>query len=824
MVSVVTLISPYSTRLEWLTPMFLALVLGACASTEPWVASEDRQWEARAASVRQPADKSTRTARVILVGDGGAAVAGDAAMTLLTRVSTAAPGNSTIVFLGDNIYCCGLPPDGHADRAEAEGHLLAQLDAIRDFRGRVVFLPGNHDWDYGEEGLLRQAAFAREHLGQSQVFFPEPGKSGPEVLDLGGDVRLLAIDTEWWINPNRSYTLEHRSRGEARLDLDRTLRELGDERVIIAAHHPLVDQSKHGGHAAVWRHLIPFPVVGSWQWFKRRFMGGTQDLSSGPYTTYRRMMEDFLLREEAEGTVYAAGHSHNLQLHTRTSRRRSWHHVISGSLSKPDHVVRGRDATFVDKGPGLFVLDYFDDGSSQISAFTAEGGLDPVFQKILREPDPEIDPEALPDSIFAMTPRRVHATQTIAANAMYADISTFRAWLQGRNNRHVWATPVALPVLDVTGLVPLKMGGGSQTTTIRMRSENGREYMIRTVDKDAVRSLSDNLQRTFVSDIAQDQVSMLHPFGAAMVAPLANALGVFHTDPVYRYIPDDPRLGPLRAPLTGRIGMSVIRPNGDMRGLPHLGHVEDVDGYETVMRKVNGDNDHRVDAHAWARARLLDMLIADSDRTPDNVRFAAVEPADSTGKIWVVVPRDRDVAFMRIGGIFPWFYKTFVEWLWQDFRPSYGNVKGLNAKGMFMDRRFTASMTRQDWVALADSMKRDLGRPSRPCRRKWQPSTASAPPAFLKSGATNFHASPPPITRSSPALWMSLEATSTNILWCPATCPIQSGSRSTRPARKARCGAFSTTACSIGRRPGKSASTDRTGTTRSNSAGPKHLP
>jgi len=693
--------SPLSfVPLRGLIPLLLLGSLSACQPSGPWIAEKD-----------QPAAHDGErhlTARVILVGDGGAASAGDAAMTLLADISRAAPDNSTIVFLGDNIYCCGMPPWDHPDRADAEAHLMAQSEAILDFPGRIVFLAGNHDWDYGEAGLVRQADFARDQLGLDRVFHPEPGRSGPEVLDLGGDVRLIAIDSEWWVNPHRTYESEKRTRGEAALDLDRTLRELEDERVLIVAHHPLIDQSKHGGHAAVWRHLIPFPVVGSWPWFKRRFIGGTQDLSSEPYTAYRHIMESLLAREESEGTVYAAGHAHNLQLHTRTARRRSWHHIVSGSLSKPDHVVRGHDATFVDKGPGLFVLDYFDDGSQQIRVHTVQHGLHPVFQKTLRLPDPEIYPDAVPDTLTALTDDPEPAARTRAANPMYAELSTFRSWLQGRNNRQLWATPVTLPVLDITGLVPLKMGGGSQTTTIRLRNEQGREYMIRTVDKDAVSSLSENLQRTFVSDIAQDQVSMLHPYGAAMVPPLADAVGVFHTAPVYRYVPDDPRLGPMRDPLVDRIGMFVIRPNGDMSGLPHLGHVEDVDSYGTVISKVNGDNDHRVDPHAWARARLLDMLIADSDRTPDNVRFAEVEPADSTGKIWVIVPRDRDVAFMRIGGLFPWFYKTFVEWLWQDFRPSYGSLKGLNAKALFMDRRFTAPMTRADWVALADSMKNEL--------------------------------------------------------------------------------------------------------------------
>jgi len=87
---------------------------------------------------------------VFLLGDAGEPYIGDLPhMELLKNQIHEAGSRSTILYLGDNIYPKGLPPEGHKLRAEAEQSLRGQLEILKGYEGRVVFMAGNHDWEKG---------------------------------------------------------------------------------------------------------------------------------------------------------------------------------------------------------------------------------------------------------------------------------------------------------------------------------------------------------------------------------------------------------------------------------------------------------------------------------------------------------------------------------------------------------------------------------------------------------------------------------------------------------------------------------------------------
>src|SRR4029079_1371634 len=88
------------------------------------------------------------------------------------------------------------------------------------------------------------------------------------------------------------------------------------------------------------------------------------------------------------------------------------------------------------------------------------------------------------------SPRPLVGTDTVVT---YAD-SSFAAgglhrFLFGREYRHIWEQPFRAPVLHLAtfdgGLTPTKLGGGFQTKSLRFKSGNGREWVFRTVRKDA---------------------------------------------------------------------------------------------------------------------------------------------------------------------------------------------------------------------------------------------------------------------------------------------------------------------------------------------------
>src|SRR5690606_13344473 len=110
----------------------------------------------------------------------------------------------TVVFLGDNVYPDGLPPEGAEGRAAAERVLRTHLAALQRSRARGYFLLGNHDWrphegdPDGRAAARRQADWVASHAEGLARVVPAAACPGPEVEDHGG-LRLVFLDTEWWL-------------------------------------------------------------------------------------------------------------------------------------------------------------------------------------------------------------------------------------------------------------------------------------------------------------------------------------------------------------------------------------------------------------------------------------------------------------------------------------------------------------------------------------------------------------------------------------------------------------------------------------------------
>ena len=121
----------------------------------------------------------------------------------------------------------------------------------------------------------------------------------------------------------------------------------------------------------------------------------------------------------------------------------------------------------------------------------------------------------------------------IAANTGYNEAGAVKRFLLGDHYRKEWATPVALKVLDMDsvagGLTPLKQGGGHQTKSLRLKGADGKEYVLRSVNKDPSKAIMAELRGTFAEDIVQDQISSANPYAPMVVASLASAAGIFHS-------------------------------------------------------------------------------------------------------------------------------------------------------------------------------------------------------------------------------------------------------------------------------------------------------
>jgi hypothetical protein len=346
------------------------------------------------------APKDSIEVAIFLIGDAGSdAYDGEPVLKELALQSDSLrPVRQFVVFLGDNVYPRGVPPLGHPYRDDAERKIAAQVLAIRKGSAQGILIPGNHDWDrQGREGwssIRRQDTLVRQFGGKDVRLAPASGCPGPDVIDLGTHVRLIAMDSEWWLHNDikpfgDTSPCPTRTSEEVADSLAGALRDKGQRQAIVLTHHPLQSGGIHGGHFTLMDHLfplrnwkpwmwLPLPVIGSLYPFARQMGISNQDVSGRKYREMRTAFERaFRLKPPL---VVASGHDHDLQVIRGGSPRitRAQFQLVSGAgILGHASVVRDIEGSlFQREAAGFMRLDVTRDGRIRLSVRTVvpEGG------------------------------------------------------------------------------------------------------------------------------------------------------------------------------------------------------------------------------------------------------------------------------------------------------------------------------------------------------------------------------------------------------------------------------------------------------------------
>ena len=298
--------------------------------------------------------------RIILLGDGGEPMENEPVLKTLGEWAKKLPEKTSVVFLGDNIYPDGLTEDNWDQDVK---RLNAQLDIVIESQARGMFIPGNHDWASGRKSglshIIMQADFINKKLGaqaggQHPAFLPECGKPGPSVLELpiaAPVVRLVVLDTQWWLHEHQKPYNDHK---EVIADLKtRLMTELP---VIVVGHHPIETYGPHGGDREWWKSVGCF--------FSRLFgcNACNQDVKDKPYAQMVKQLEEaFSVAGKTSLLIYAAGHDHSLQVLKGSTAD---YLLVSGAAScwKLSKVELGANALFAYKHTGFMVVDFLESG------------------------------------------------------------------------------------------------------------------------------------------------------------------------------------------------------------------------------------------------------------------------------------------------------------------------------------------------------------------------------------------------------------------------------------------------------------------------------
>jgi hypothetical protein len=316
---------------------------------------------------------------LFLIGDAGEPLPDgqEKILTVLTDDASRNPDRSTIIFLGDNIYPAGLPVENHEDRKEMERRLDAQIDVARKSGARTVFVPGNHDWNAqrkdGLAAIRRQQKYLSSTGLESVQLLPSGGLPGPSFVDIRDSIRIIFLDTQWWLHEYEKpfYPAALTEEQTKTLFLDSVLTLLGSGRItIVAGHHPLESHGEHGGFFD-WRdHLFPLRHVAPWLWIPlpgigslypvSRMWGITQqDFSGSQYAELRRRLDSTLSLHPP--LAYVSGHEHTLQI---LEPRSGYYHLVSGHGMSGHHaaLTAGENTIFARRAPGFMRMDIFKSG------------------------------------------------------------------------------------------------------------------------------------------------------------------------------------------------------------------------------------------------------------------------------------------------------------------------------------------------------------------------------------------------------------------------------------------------------------------------------
>ncbi|MEX2109139.1 MAG: hypothetical protein WD802_00850 [Gemmatimonadaceae bacterium] len=297
---------------------------------------------------------------------------------------------------------------------------------------------------------------------------------------------------------------------------------------------------------------------------------------------------------------------------------------------------------------------------------------------------------------------------TVVANPRF-EAGGFHRFFLGHNYRDQWSTPITVPFLDLRsfggGLRPTETGGGRQTRNLRFEARNGLEYAFRSVNKGLM--LPEVFENTVIWDLIADERSGLHPTAPLPGSPILTAAGVLHPTPRLYVMPNDPLLGKFREEFAGLLGTMEERPRSPDNSHGFAKAVEIIDS-EELLKRINRAPTNHVDGRTLLAARLVDMLLNDNDRHPDQWYWARMSHAADAPLI--PIARDRDKALHSVEGLLPRLAR-FAKPSIITFDSSYANVKALISASLDFDRRLLGGLERPVWDSVSAALVRKISDP-----------------------------------------------------------------------------------------------------------------
>lgn len=638
--------------------------------------------------------------RVIFIGDAGE-INSQQNNVLTHAANNIIKGKTTVMYLGDNVYPHGFGLPGSPEEEQDKQILCNQFTPMRAKGAPTYFVPGNHDWDrMGKEGLAKikqQWAFLESQHDSLLRLIPGNGCPDPVEINVGDDMVIIAYDSEWWLFPYNKANPDADCSCNTKKEVIEKMNELFYKNrykvILLASHHPFQTYGHHGGHFSLKDHIfpltaandslyIPLPVIGSLYPLLRTTFQSPEETVHPIYKDMIRQIDGVF--SGFPNLVHVAGHEHGLQFIKSDQVQ-----VVSGAGAKDAFVKKGKYALFAEEIGGYVTADLLQNNNVRFTYYTAK---DSAMQQSFTYLQPFTDVKAMEVAAHVNGPKG--DSIIVSAHAAFDSISSLHRTFFGENYRKEWAAPTTLPIIRISeikgGLTPVQRGGGKQSTSLRLVDKNGKEWALRSVNKNPELVLPEPLRATFAKDLFVDNMSSQHPYSALVVPVIANAAGVPHANPIIGLVAPDTAFGIFEKDFANTVCLLEEREPGGKS-----------DNSDKMFKELQKDNDNSFDSTTFLKARLLDLFIGDWDRHEDQWRWMPVKYGK--GKRYIPVPRDRDQVMHVMEGIFPKAASRpwIAPWL-HNFNGPIKRVNWFFMESNFFNKHFLNQFSYSEWMKITN--------------------------------------------------------------------------------------------------------------------------
>ncbi len=516
----------------------------------------------------------------------------------------------------------------------------------------------------------------------------------PIVKELDDNHVMITLNSNWFIDREykfnaQNYDCDFFNEIHLLEELEDILDDYKEWNKIIVAHHGIESISERAGKGLWQKNFIP--IYGQLYQSFRKNIGFKQDLTSKEYHKYISLLSK--ITSKFDKLCILSGHdylNHVIEDEYIT-------HINVNSSTKKFRYSKNDKTSFVSNQEQYLILNK--NKTKWSFAFKSNGQtteLSNVF-KTRKESEKKDQSQS-----------KTEVLSTVKASEKY-DANGLTRFFMGDGYRDEWSTPVKAPFLDIStydgGLKPYAIGGGLQTMSIKFKSKNGKKYAFRVLDKQPEKSLSDIARESIYRVIVQELITTMHPYGPLVANALLDATDIIHIKPELFILQQNPALGEIYQPYVGKIGTLEEKPSGKKKGREGFYGADKVVSSFDMFISLRKSHKNKIDKMAYAKARLMDMFLADWDRHEDNWKWAMFKEGDQ--KIYRPIPKDRDHVFSKWSGLIPNIADYAINNA-EDFGDKFGNLRHLNFKARFLDRELAGEISQEDWLEASRYLQEKL--------------------------------------------------------------------------------------------------------------------